>query len=227
MADHGKRGQSLTRRRIRTGITLTVICASSVGALAVARSNARERRFATMNIDTLATLELPLVLHIGASAAFKAPADVQHMLAEMQRIYDQAKIRIVPRIAMDTLATDSIDIYYRPRLAPNGVSHGRNAREIEVRDTVDLRHVADERPERIALPPHLRLISTDPDSVLINQYAANQARTTAHELGHQLALPHRQDVTNLEATGTTGWTLNPREIITMRTAVERRFQRRR
>ncbi|MBC8086852.1 MAG: hypothetical protein H7Z40_06275 [Phycisphaerae bacterium] len=126
---------------------------------------------------------------------------------------------------MDTLATDSIDIYYRPRLAPNGVSHGRNAREIEVRDTVYLRRVADERPERIALPPHLRLSSTDPDSALVNQYAANQARTTAHELGHQLALPHRQDVTNLEANGTTGWTINAREIITMRTELVKRFNR--
>ena len=180
-----------------------------------------------MNVDTLATLELPIVLHIGASATFRSPEDMQLILAEIQRIYDLAKIRIVPRIAMDTLATDSIDIYYRPRLAPNGVSHGRNAREIEVRDTVYLQRVADERPERIALPPHLRLRSTDPDSVLINQYAANQARTTAHELGHQLALPHRQDVTNIEATGTTGWTINAREIITMRTELVKRFNRNR
>ena len=37
-------------------------------------------------------------------------------------------------------------------------------------------------------------------------------RTSAHELGHALRLPHRQDNTNLMASGTRGWTLNDTEI---------------
>ncbi|MDP7011730.1 MAG: Matrixin [Verrucomicrobiota bacterium] len=37
-------------------------------------------------------------------------------------------------------------------------------------------------------------------------------RVTAHELGHALSLQHRQHVTNLLASGTTGWTLNREEI---------------
>ena len=37
-------------------------------------------------------------------------------------------------------------------------------------------------------------------------------RVTAHELGHALGLPHRQDVTNLMASGTTGFSLNEDEI---------------
>jgi hypothetical protein len=49
-------------------------------------------------IATLATLELPMLIHLGASAALKGPADLQPILAEMQRIYDQSRIRIVPRI---------------------------------------------------------------------------------------------------------------------------------
>ena len=37
-------------------------------------------------------------------------------------------------------------------------------------------------------------------------------RVTAHELGHALGLPHRQEVTNLMASGTTGFSLNEEEI---------------
>ncbi len=37
-------------------------------------------------------------------------------------------------------------------------------------------------------------------------------RVTSHELGHALTLKHRQEVTNLMASGTSGWTLNDAEI---------------
>lgn len=41
-------------------------------------------------------------------------------------------------------------------------------------------------------------------------------RVTAHELGHALGLPHRQDTTNLLASGTTGTSLNAVEVETAR-----------
>jgi hypothetical protein len=41
-------------------------------------------------------------------------------------------------------------------------------------------------------------------------------RVTAHELGHALGLKHRQDRTNLLASGTTGTSLNTQEIETAR-----------
>lgn len=46
-------------------------------------------------------------------------------------------------------------------------------------------------------------------------------RVSAHEVGHALDLPHRQDVTNLMASGTTGTGLNQAEIETARAAAER------
>jgi hypothetical protein len=43
-------------------------------------------------------------------------------------------------------------------------------------------------------------------------------RVTAHELGHALSLPHRQNVTNLLASGTTGTLLNEAEVAAVRAA---------
>jgi len=45
-------------------------------------------------------------------------------------------------------------------------------------------------------------------------------RVTAHELGHAFGLPHRQDRTNLMASGTTGTGLNKEEIHTARRTAE-------
>jgi len=46
-------------------------------------------------------------------------------------------------------------------------------------------------------------------------------RVTAHELGHALGLAHRQDTTNLLASGTTGTALNAREVADSRKAAAR------
>ena len=46
-------------------------------------------------------------------------------------------------------------------------------------------------------------------------------RVTAHELGHAFGLPHRESVTNLMASGTTGFTLDAEEIEIARQTVSR------
>jgi hypothetical protein len=46
-------------------------------------------------------------------------------------------------------------------------------------------------------------------------------RVTSHELGHALSLPHRQDRTNLMASGTTGTLLNAEEVAAARAKAEK------
>ena len=75
-------------------------------------------------------------------------------------------------------------IYYMKQMSVNGIYLGE---AIFVKDTASLRAVAGGIDE--PLP-----------------------RVTSHELGHAFGLPHRQDTTNLMASGTTGIWLNDEEI---------------
>jgi hypothetical protein len=75
-------------------------------------------------------------------------------------------------------------VYYLKRMSVNGIYLGE---AIFVKDTAALRAVAGGIDE--PLP-----------------------RVTSHELGHAFGLTHRQDTTNLMASGTTGICLNDEEI---------------
>jgi hypothetical protein len=82
-----------------------------------------------------------------------------------------------------------VNVYYIHEFQVNGVWLGREAL---VKETAQLRPVEGGIDEPIP-------------------------RVTAHELGHALGLPHRQNRTNLLASGTTGTLLNASEVETART----------
>jgi hypothetical protein len=84
-----------------------------------------------------------------------------------------------------TRGRPGLHVYYVHELPPNGVYLGQNV--CFVKETAALRKVEGGIDE--PLP-----------------------RVTSHELGHGLGLPHRQDVTNLMASGTTGTLLNAHEV---------------
>jgi len=78
-----------------------------------------------------------------------------------------------------------VHVYYLHELPPNGVYIGGNL--CFVKETASLRKVKGGIDEPIP-------------------------RVTSHEIGHALGLPHRQDVTNLMASGTTGTTFSDAEV---------------
>ena len=90
-------------------------------------------------------------------------------------------------------STNQFHIYYLKRFLANGVYIGPGG--MFVKDTARLRPTEGGVDEPIP-------------------------RVTSHELGHALTLKHRQSVTNLLASGTSGWTLNDQEITQARNAAK-------
>jgi hypothetical protein len=91
-----------------------------------------------------------------------------------------------------TRKTPMFHVYYIGEMAPNGIFMRRDG--IFVKESARLRPVKGGIDE--PLP-----------------------RVTAHELGHGMGLPHRQDTFNLLASGTTGTGLNDAEIETVRKTI--------
>ena len=89
--------------------------------------------------------------------------------------------------------TNAFNIYYIKQFGVNGVYFPDS---IFVKDTASLRKVENGLDE--PLP-----------------------RVTSHELGHALSLPHRQNVTNLMASGTSGFAFDAAEIERARAAARR------
>ncbi|MDQ3235285.1 MAG: hypothetical protein M3Q07_26035 [Pseudobdellovibrionaceae bacterium] len=174
------------------------------------------------------TLSFPVVFHMGGSGVWQTEEKLRPVIAEAQRILAQAKIEILPTYTKDMATTANLDVYFVPEVPNqpgiNGVSFGGGAAlEVYVIDNVGLGKVNDLRPTD-ALAPRYFKGAKPGDKVPVSAEEAEQGRTTAHEIGHQLGLPHRQDTTNLLASGTTGWTLNAAEIATVRATATDKFK---
>jgi len=164
---------------------------------------------------------IPLRVHILQSADIMeiecklADADVHRIIGKVNGIWHQAGIHFgldsivrEPAIMQDEFKTarahdptsnlpfrmlrpeasrafDGLHVYYVHQLPVNGVYMGQDF--AFVKETASLRPVEGGIDEPIP-------------------------RVTAHELGHALGLPHRQNLTNLLASGTTGTSLNAAEI---------------
>lgn len=105
-------------------------------------------------------------------------------------------VRVNAMIPKASLGTAMLNVCYVKEVKPNGFF---GAGLIVVKDTANLRAVEGGIDE--PLP-----------------------RVTSHEIGHALSLPHRQDLTNLMASGTTGFSLNDAEIKAAR-AMAQKFQK--
>jgi hypothetical protein len=145
---------------------------------------------------SLSVYHIPLRVHVGRSA--RSAAGYAKILEEINHIWRlQAGICFEMQVVMnDDVQSSGFDLWFVPRInnndSVNGIFSGGHS--IYVRDTPILN--AAPRPA---------------------QHPA--ARTAAHELGHALNLPHRQDSDdNLMRSKTYGWQLNHEEIAVARKA---------
>ncbi len=113
------------------------------------------------------------------------PAAGQDLYQGLGANRSEAHLRLVrPR---GSLSREVFHLYYVGQMGPNGICLNGSHELLFVKDTARLNPVEGGIDE--PLP-----------------------RVSAHEIGHALGLPHRQDRFNLMASGTTGTSLNEAEI---------------
>ena len=174
----------------------------------------------------LPTLTLPVRVHLVQSDTMPAmhttlvESDIRRIFGKVNMVWAQAGIQfeiesivptkaIPPKPEMQTkpefdrvhamipkerLSPTALNVCYVKEVKPNGFYYGE---PVVVKDTASLREVKGGLDE--PLP-----------------------RVTSHEIGHALGLKHRQDTTNLMASGTTGFSLNDAEIAIAREKAQER-----
>jgi hypothetical protein len=131
-------------------------------------------------------------LHWGLRPIVREPAARQAKYRLARDLDGPGNLAIFRLLVPDVGRSDGgLHVYYLHRFPVNGVWMGDDLAIVQ--ETASLRAVEGGLDEPIP-------------------------RVTAHELGHALGLPHRQANTNLLASGTTGTSLNAREVANARKA---------
>ena len=125
-------------------------------------------------------------VHFGVDAVVREPAA---RVTQFKRVRDELGAAPLGLFRIlrpdDSRAFDGLHVYYVHKLPVNGVYMGEDYAIVQ--ETAKLREVEGGIDEPVP-------------------------RVTSHELGHALGLPHRQNRTNLMASGTTGILLNEAEV---------------
>jgi hypothetical protein len=128
-------------------------------------------------------------LHWGLEPIVREPAARQDRFRAAREAAGRGNLGVYKLLMPEeSRSKEAVNVYYIHKFAVNGVWLGDAA---FVQETAKLREVEGGVDEPVP-------------------------RVTAHEIGHALGLPHRQDLTNLLASGTTGKLLNVREVETVR-----------
>lgn len=130
-------------------------------------------------------------VHFYRESLVQEEADKQELYSEPSKLEGLPWVLELRPVA--TRGERLFNLYYLKQMTPNGVYFSE---AIFVKDTASLRSVEGGIDE--PLP-----------------------RVSSHELGHAFGLPHRQSVTNLMASGTTGTMLSPEEIAQARAAARK------
>jgi hypothetical protein len=125
-------------------------------------------------------------IHFGLEALVREPAARQDRFKATREKEGTASVGLFRILLPDaTRRFDGLHVYFIHQFGVNGIYMGDDF--TIVKETAELKRVSGGLDE--PLP-----------------------RVTAHELGHALELPHRQDGTNLLSSGTTGIGLNAKEV---------------
>lgn len=201
---------------MRTSQFVFALCAIAAPALFPQRGFCGSETKGEQPSAKFAEIVVPVRVHLVQSATVPAmhttltEADVRRIFGKVNTVWAQAGIRfaiesivrteaaalteelaqrpeftrVKTMIPKASLSATALNVCYVQQVTPNGFFAGEI---IVVKDTARLRPVEGGLDE--PLP-----------------------RVTSHEIGHALSLNHRQDTTNLMASGTTGFSLNEAEI---------------
>lgn len=120
----------------------------------------------------------------GIRFELEAIGSLQAINSAPKRWYIKDRDWVKAAIPTDQFSPAAIDVCFVKDMGPNGFFYGE--------------------PVVVCENPEFHKVSGGADSIV--------ARVTAHELGHVLFLQHRQERTNLMASGKNGVSLNPQEV---------------